>query len=77
MKELGSEVAGDGEPQIQLLEQVDLFRQNNRPLRVLRKSTNVSCLAAKAPMKEQGDLFIIVCQCLLDVQIKTKTQTKT
>ena len=54
-------------PQIQLLEQGDLFRQNNRPVRVLRKSTNVSYLAAKAPMKEQGDLFIIVCQCLLNV----------
>ena len=52
-------------PQIQLLEQGDLFRQNNRPVRVFRKSTNVSYLAAKAPM------------CLLNVQIKTKTQTKT
>ena len=54
-------------PQIQLLEQGDLFWQNIHPVRVLRKSTNVSCLAAKAPMKEQGDLFIIVCQCLLNV----------
>ena len=53
--------------QIQLLEQGDLFRQNNRPVRVLRKSTNVFYLAAKAPMKEQGDLFIILCQCLLNV----------
>ena len=53
-------------PQIQLLEQGDLFRQNNRPVRVLRKSTNVSYLAAKAPMKEQGDLFMVVCQCLLN-----------
>ena len=35
-------------PQIQLLEQGDMFRQNNRPVRVLRKSTNVSNLAAKA-----------------------------
>ena len=54
-------------PVTQLLEQGDLFRQNNRPIRVLRKSTNVSYLASKAPMKEQGDLFIIVCQCLLNV----------
>ena len=54
-------------PQIQLLEQGDLFRQNNRLVRVLRKSTNVSYLAAKAPIKEQGDLFVVVCQCLLNV----------
>ena len=75
MKELGSEVAGDGEirnkpnqrPKIQLLEQGDLFRQNNQPVRVLRKSTNVSCLASKAPIKEQGDLLRVVCQCLLNV----------
>ena len=59
MQELGSEVAGHGQTpnkpkqtQIQLLEQGDLFRQNNRPVRVLRKSTNVSYLAAKAPMKK-------------------------
>ena len=44
-------------PQIQVLEQGDLFRQNHRPVRVLRNSTNVSYLAAKVPMKEQGDLF--------------------
>ena len=58
MKELGSEVAGVGEnsqqtqpkTQIQLLEQSDLIRQNNRPVRVLRKSTTVSYLTAKAPM---------------------------
>ena len=54
-------------PQIQKLEQGDLFRQNNRPVRVLRKSTNVSYVAAKAPMKEQDDLLKIVCQCLLNV----------
>ena len=73
MKKLGSEVAGHDdssqqtEPKthIQLLQQGDLLRQNHRPVRVLRKSTNVSYLAAKAPM------------CLLNVQIKTKTQTKT
>ena len=35
-------------PQIQLLEQGDLLRQNHRPVRVLRKSTNVSYLAVKA-----------------------------
>ena len=76
MKELGSEVGGGGKktpnkpnlgPKIQFLEQGDLFWQSNHPVRVFRKSTNVSYLAAKAPMKEQGDLFIIVCQCLLNV----------
>ena len=57
MKELGSEVAGGNQdsqqtqpkPKIQLLEQGDLFRQNHRPVRVLRKSTNVSYLTVKAP----------------------------
>ena len=58
MKELGSEVAGSGEnskqtrrkPKIQLSEQGDLFRQSDHPVRVLRKSTNVTYLTAKAPM---------------------------
>ena len=57
MKELGSEVAGSGEnskqtrrkPKIQLLEQGDLFRQSNHPVQMLRKSTNVTYLTAKAP----------------------------
>ena len=53
-------------PKIQLLEQGDLFWQSNHPDRVLRKSTNVSYLAAKAPMKERGGLFPVVCQCLLN-----------
>ena len=43
-------------PNIQVLEQGDLFWQSNHPVRVLRKSTNVSYLAAKARMIEQGDL---------------------
>ena len=46
MKELGSQVAGGGKdsqqtqpkPKIQLLEQGDLFRQSNNPVRVFRKS---------------------------------------
>ena len=50
-----------------MLEQGDLFRQSNHLVRVLRKSTNVSYLAAKALMKEQVDLFPVVCQCLLNV----------
>ena len=54
-------------PKIQLLEQGDLFWQSNHPVRVLRKSKNVSYLAAKAPMREQGDLFPFGCQCLLNV----------
>ena len=75
-KELGSEVAGGSEDSqqiepksIQLLEQGDLLR--------VRKSTKVSCLTAKAPMKERRDLFPVVCQCLLNIWIKGKTQTKT
>ena len=58
MKELGSEVAGSGEnseqtrrkPKLQLLEQGDLFRQSNHLVCLLRRSTKVSCLTAKAPM---------------------------
>ena len=59
MKELGSEVAGGGKDsqQIQLFEQGDLFGQSTNPVRVFRKSKNVSNVTAKAPMKEQGDLF--------------------
>ena len=73
MKELGSEVVGQAEssqptqPETQILftDEDDLLRQNKRPVRVLRKSTQVSYLAARVPI------------CLLNVQIKTKTQTKT
>ena len=54
-------------PKIQLLEHGNLWRVSNHLVRLLKKSTNVSYLAAKAPMKEQGDLFIIVYQCLLNV----------
>ena len=43
-------------PQIQLLEQVDLFRQNHRPVRVLRKSTNVSYLACESTNVRTGRL---------------------
>ena len=35
-------------PQIHLLEQGDLFRQNNRPVRVLRKSTKMSCFGCES-----------------------------
>ena len=82
MTELGSEVPGDGENSQQTLPKTkNPIVRTGRPVsaeqRVFRKSINVSYLAAKAPMKEQVDLFPVVCQCLLNVQIKTKTQTKT
>ena len=48
-----------------------LRRQNSHSVRVFEKSTNVSYLALKAPKKEQGDLFLVVCQCLLNVLINT------
>ena len=51
--------------QIQVTEQGDLLRQYKRPVRVLRKSTHLSHLSARVPI------------CLLNVLIKTKTQTKT
>ena len=47
-------------PKIKLLEQWDLFWQSNNPVRVLRKSTNVSYLTANAPMWERWDLFRVV-----------------
>ena len=62
MKELGSEVAGGSEDSQQTQPTKDHksnckngrpVRQSNPPVRVLRKSTNVSYLAAKAPKKEQ------------------------
>ena len=75
MKELGSEVAEHGESSQQTQPKTTnptvrtgRPRQNNRPVRVLRKSTKVSHLVAKAPMKERGDLFLNVCQCLLNVR---------
>ena len=64
MKELGSEVAGGGtpnkpnqKPKIQLLEQEDLFLAQQPSGSSAQIIENVSYLAAKAPMKEQGDLF--------------------
>ena len=50
-------------------EQGDLFWQSNHPVRVLRKSTNVSYLAAKAQTQERGDQnpSRVVCQCLLNL----------
>ena len=57
MKELCSKVAGHDassqqtqQNQIQLLEHGDLLRQNLRPVRMFRKSTNVSYLASRVPM---------------------------
>ena len=46
-------------------DQVRNRQKRNHLVRVLRKSIDVSYLAAKAPMKEQGDFFTVVCQCLL------------
>ena len=60
MKELGSEVAGGSEDSQQTqpksknpllsTERLVKSEQPSHPVRVLRKSTNVSCLTAKAPM---------------------------
>ena len=74
MTELGSEVAGGGKDphQTQPKTKNPIVRTGrlvlrNHPVPVLRKSKKVSYLAAKAPMKEQGDLFPVVCQCLSNV----------
>ena len=58
MKELGSEVAGGSKDSKQtqpktknpIVRKGRLVKSDNHPVRVLRKSTNVSCLIAKAPM---------------------------
>ena len=62
MKELGSEVARQAEDNqptqpnpIQFTEQGDLLRQNKRPVRVLRKSTHVSHLAARVDKDKDTD----------------------
>ena len=57
MKELGSEVAGDGEDSHQtepktknpIVRTGRLVVTEQHPVRVLRNWTNVSCLTAKAP----------------------------
>ena len=72
LKELDSGVAGGSEDSQRIQTKTKTpFVRTGRPVlprvRVLRKSTTVSYLAAKAPMQEQGDLFPVVCQCLLNV----------
>ena len=75
MKELGSEVDGGGNdsPQTQSKTKNPIVR-TGRPVLSEQQSgssvqeiENVSYLAAKAPMKEQGNLWKVVCQCLLNV----------
>ena len=90
MKELGSEVAGHDESsqQTQPKTKNPIVRTGRHVLSEQQCSSSVqefedaSNVTAKAPMKEQGDLFsscvpMSVPMCLLNVQIKTKTQTKT
>ena len=76
MKDLGSEVAGGGKDSQQTQQRPKktivrtgrlVLAEQPSGLWVLRKSKNVSYLVAEAPMKEQGDLFPVVCQCLLNV----------
>ena len=63
-------------PKIQMLEQGDLCLSEQQSGSSVQEIENVSNGTAKAPMKEQGGCFPVVCQCLLTVQIKTKTQLK-
>ena len=66
MKELVSEVAGgseDSQPPKTNKPIVRTERLCNHPVRLLRKSTKVSCLAAKAPMKERWDLSTCASVC--------------
>ena len=84
MKELSSEVAGGGKdsqqtqpktknPVVRTVRPVLSEQQSGSSVQEIE---NVCYLTAKAPMKEQGDLFPS-CVCLLNAQVKTKTQTKT
>ena len=64
-------------PKIQLLEQGDLFCQSNNLVRVFRKSKMFLTWLLEHRWKIKVTCFLpVVCQCLLNVQIKTKTQTK-
>ena len=74
MQELESEVAGGSQDsqQTQPKTKHPIVR-TGRPVLSGQQSgssvqeiENVPNLAAKSPMKEQGDLFIFVCQCLLN-----------
>ena len=85
MKELGSEVAGGGKDsqKTQPMTKNPIFRTGRPVLSEQRSRSsvqeieNVSYLAAKAPMKEQGDLFSSDVPVSVKRLIKTKTQTKT
>ena len=59
-------------PKFQLLEQGDLFWQSNHPVRVLRKSKTCLTWLRKHQWKNWETSFPVVCQCLLNAQIKTK-----
>ena len=51
-------------PKIQLLEQGDLFCQNNNPVRVFRKSKMFLTWLRKHRWKNRETCFPVVCQCL-------------
>ena len=86
MKELGSEVAGGGEDSQQTQPKTKNpivrterpgFCQSNNPVRVFRNSKMFTTWLQKHQWKNRETCFPVVCQCLLNVEISTKTQTKT
>ena len=54
----------------------DLWRVNNHLVCFPRKSEKMSSSTAKAPVKEQGDLLTVVCQCLLNLLTKRRRTRK-
>ena len=74
MKEFGSEVAGGGKDSQQTQPKTkNPIVRTRKPVLSEQQSgssvqeiENVSNLTAKAPMKEQGTCFPVVCQCLLN-----------
>ena len=84
MKELGSEIAGGGNDSQQtqpktknpVVRTGKLVLSEQHSGSSVQEVENVSFVTAKAPMKEQGDLFPVVCQCLLNVLSRQRRRRK-
>ena len=84
MKELGSEVAGGEDSQqtqpktknpiVRIGRLVSTEQPSGSLTQEIDKRVLFDCESTKV---ERRDLLTVVCQCLLNVKIKTKTQTKT
>ena len=84
MKELGSEVAGGSEDseQTQTKTKNPIVRtrrpvKSEQPFGSLSQEVDKGVLFGCESTNGRRDLLTVVCQCLLNVWIKTKTQTRT